>query len=380
MQILPSRTVLQNNTKLWDLFYSNMAATMTNNKSLTYALLSEPQPGSETFTSHNNTSQQYNDAEWFDQGAMTVPLLIFCVIVFIFGVVGNALIIVFFVTKKKMTEMITYHVWIMLLAISDLFTCVTGFAFFVVIRHQNHFSVVLARASNVCMLVTIFTLCGLAYDRYKAIGEPFSNSQNSRNRVLAVFIVIVFMCGWLEYLYTCLDKIFVSPLHSLLLYSIMYVVTDCLFPVAFMTILYIRLSRKLAEITCLLHQQESSPSTTKALSRRNAEALRIIKALTFLYVLNVVPVRLTKISLEYGLYLNVWPEHSRQLDMGIQITMLLLFTNNCVNCVVYAGRMTEFKHFICRLFKPWASFEERQHIKFTSVRYTPSLTQGVTQV
>ena len=323
-----------------------------------------------------NETQQVYSSSWFDQGAMAIPLLLFCIFIFIFGVIGNVMIMIYFITKKKMKEMITYHIWIMLLAVSDLFTCVAGFSFFVIIRDQDHFSIALARTSNVCMLVAIFALCGLAYDRYKAIADPFS-FKNNKSRILVLYFVIVFACCWLEYMYFCLDRVLVDPLQNMIFYSALYVITDCIFPVAFMAILYHRLSLRLNEITKPLQQQ--SPATKNALVKRNNEALKIIKALTFLYVINVVPVRLTKITLEYVLYLNLWPDCFKSISMAIQIMMLLLFTNNCINCLVYAGRMKDFRRFIFRLFKPWASFEEHQPI-FTSVRYSPSLTQEVTQV
>ena len=332
-----------------------------------------PQP---SFIIRLNGTQQVYSSMWFDQGVMGIPLLLFCIFVFIFGVIGNVMIIIFFITKKKMKDMITYHVWIMLLAVSDLFTCVAGFSFFVIIRDQDHYSIALAHTSNVCMLVTIFALCGLAYDRYKAIADPFS-FKNNRGRIIIFYFVIVFACCWLEYMYFCLDRVLVDPLRNMIFYSALYIITDCVFPVTFMAILYHWLSLRLNEITKPLRKQ--SPATKNALVKRNNEALKIIKALTFLYVINVVPVRLTKIALEYVLYLNLWPDCYKGISIAIQITMLLLFTNNCINCLVYAGRMKDFRRFIFRLFKPWARFEEHQPI-FTSVRYSPSLTQEVTQV
>ena len=134
-----------------------------------------------------------------------------------------------------------------------------------------------------------------------------------------------------------------------------------------MIILYSRLSNKLDELTKPLREQ--TPKTSNALFRRNREALKIIKVLTAVYVINIVPVRVIKVALEYCLYLNFWPEFNHEILIAIQSMMLLLFTNNCVNCLIYAGRMKEFRRFIIKLFKPWTQFEDRYYPS-RSLRYT----------
>lgn len=267
----------------------------------------------------------------------------FVSLIFLIGVIGNGLVIAYFLWKNKgsMRKMSSYHFLITILAAVDLLTCITGMGFY--------FHVVFVSFASTLRSFSIWMLVIISYDRFRSIVYPFK-SKWTKKRFLAIISIIFLAFLIFDLAYGTEELLqFISTSYEKFNTRIFikFLLIEIISPILLMYGFYRKISTKI--------QTDMLKSITQVNSNihlnRKAKALRVLRLLIAVFIVFIVPGRI------YMMVLMVLLPHGNiststtliwyQLGM---ITMFSSFLNNTVNVLVYAYIMKDFRRFLINIF------------------------------
>jgi len=272
-------------------------------------------------------------------GVGDTVLVVFYGLIFILGIIGNSLIFVFFGFRMK--GLATYRLFLIHLAIADC-TCsvVTPIVYMyetVSPRWQlgTASCKILQVIPSVSITVSGWILCGIAYERYRAIIHPLKRRLSSR--------AIHAYCGLLWLLASIVFTPHILKLgmrggncrltfenaQEALVTTIFHFSVQNLLPLLAMFYFFYHMYRA-------SRSHNRLPVQTLLMTVVAFAICSIPQALFYLTVLSI--------HLYYTDYDNP------RLYVKIYTWLLVMLYSNCVvNCVIYAGKFEQFRNFITRL-------------------------------
>lgn len=271
------------------------------------------------------------------------------------GIIGNALIIVYFGFKEK--KRTSYNLFILLLAITDLVGSISylaGLTHYVVGRWSfgSVACKLVAPLGSLCLGISSFLIMGMAYERCRGITKPLSVRKIKRKHVYLYFLFA--SIGWLVYRIpyllaydNCHDKCQIYSIYfftpdQIMAYVVIEQVGKFIFPWILMSYFYYQIRKA-------LQYRENSVQNTTAL-RHNKAALRTLRVLIISFMICVGVWSFFSMILYYVILYGTVRNGGTTLHVILStVFQCFVFLNNVVNCFVYAGYMKDFRRFLKKL-------------------------------
>ena len=280
---------------------------------------------------------------------------LFCLPIIIIGILGNSLIIVYFIKTQKngLKKMSSYHFLIIQLAIADLLVSSCSPLVFLVQEYKVLISDFFCKMNSLFLFafpsISCWILVLLSYERDQAIIYPFKPKTKKWKLQIACFIIwVVFCLAYLKLsLHTelqnggCIGTLNVEAL----IYTIFTFVSDCLVPLTFMAFFYVRMSRNMKSIECF-----DKNIGNNQIIKRKKRALKTVLCLTIAYTLFVVPGRIMVLVMDFLLYFE-----EKLILSSFSLTFLTIWKlvvlqwimiNNLANVFIYFILMKDFRRFL----------------------------------
>lgn len=271
------------------------------------------------------------------------------------GIIGNALVIVYFGFKEKRKA--SYDTFITLLAISDFAGCILVFAQWLeVIAFHLPFSFescsLLLTLSSWCVCVSSYLIMGMAFERYRGITRPLSKKIHRKH---VYFYCLVVCIGWTLYgmpaflVYSTRGEqctyhggigFFSADEHFA--YIVVFGTIRDVIPLHLMVFIYVKIRRELKKHEVLLE--------TATTSRRNRTALKTLKMLILSFIICVSFSGGVNAAI-LGIFTYFPAIYSPWMRTLIAFQTCVLSLNNAVNCFVYAGYRKNFRTYLLALFR-----------------------------
>ncbi|XP_066929407.1 neuropeptide Y receptor type 6-like [Clytia hemisphaerica] len=268
-------------------------------------------------------------------------------ILFCLGVSGNLLVITYYGIHKR-RNMTAHNVFKIQLAITDILVCIVVplhmYEDYVLKRHIENRIYRFATVFPMYVAVTVsaLILCGMSYERYRKITEPFAKPW-SKSRVCWICFGFWISCSPFA-VEGILEIINPQMLTDRVLFGfhIVLLLFECIIPIRFMLWCYQRIRFHLEERSiwmCDNHIRQ----------KQNKIALETLKRLVLVFAVCVTPGRLMSVTLNAIGWAVGGNKRNRALIYAIQIATFLFYINNAVNCLIYVSQDHKFrKWLLCR--------------------------------
>ena len=303
----------------------------------------------------------------------------------ILGCLGNTLIIIFF-TRTRSGNIMRRHPYTLFfvhLACADLFACIMTPTYYLPqdISHGRWFfgrflcEYTIFVPTGVAMYASCWILFGVIYERYRSLVHPFR--AKIRRKHIHVFClgawILSFVFHLPYFMATSLDKdpetgVFVcvsSPSKlfttnsSIVFYYTLRLVFQSFLPVLLMVYYYFQIHKAM---NCSQRRRATLGVKTDISSRLRIQKHSIMRAIrvaliifSFTIIMNNLG-QLTRAVMK-SYYQSTW-ESSFLLRSVVDFFIRFLAINNIVNCIIYAGSMSNFRKFVidvlrCRYCYCW---------------------------
>lgn len=301
------------------------------------------------------------------------------------GVPGNILILVFFITRCKLSKISLHHLLISFLAIPDLCVCF-GFTIMKYAEFTSKRSVQdkdddywMLRGSfgkitcqyvksfplHVAPAISAWTLVGVSAERYLKITSPFC--KRIKKRVVFLYIGLLWVTAYcvtlpltLSAIYNpmtqyCIDKDdnLAVNIHHFLIQSLLI---ECIIPSTVIFYLYIKLKQfllhdeqtvKTLDGNCTSSQ--SSRNQDSAVMKRRVKSIQTVKWLFILFLVTMLPGRIAhavRIILDIH---NISVSINTYTEITIQVFQIYVYFNNTINIYIYYWKNLKFRKFLLRI-------------------------------
>ena len=286
-----------------------------------------------------------------------INIILSCVTLVV-GVVGNALILLYFSTRTKhLREMSSYHFFIIQLALTDISVCIfvplaeVHGTFYKESWHTGEFTCLWLSVIpyHVATGVSGWQLVTLSFDWYRKIVHPFKWQLNKR-MVLLITIIIwgLSYCTvlpiTLTFRYnasseTCFNK---DTLLSEIYHSCVQSATiECLLPILSMSILYRKTSRKI-----LSEGAEQLNRENYEYFEQRKKAVKTIKWLIILFTLTVLPGRIVHVIRSMWGFLDAGSIRHDVVLSVIEFMDKWIIVNSLINIFVYCKINKRFYEYL----------------------------------
>lgn len=276
----------------------------------------------------------------------------------ILGIIGNSLVIVYF--AFKVVKKTSYHIFMLLLALTDLIGCVAFLFEWLQFVASGWFlgtsmCKFLGTLDMVSLGISSFLMTGMAYERYRGITKPLAPNKIRKNHVYLYFAFV--SCLWVVFLtpyfmghyiksniqkcfYTQLDSLFSVDEHYLY-YITVEQFLKIIFPFIAMSYCYYQIKQTL---TC-----QQSSLQNPVITKRNKNVLGTLKILIVVFAICVGLSSLSQsIFFLYVRYKSLNFQSSME-SLFRDFVCCFLFVNNVINVFVYAGYVKEFRLYLKKL-------------------------------
>jgi len=294
-----------------------------------------------------------------------VYLHIACGNLLVIGVIGNTLIIVYFliINLKKLERMSPYHFLITYLAVVDVFVSI-GVPISYFNKEYWSSNEFLCKYSNTFLGMTLPTssnwiLVVISYERYRKMVSPFKAP--IRKKIL--FVVLVALLVTCTGCYIPLMKIHLFTNNECLSYanilnskttitayfvgSLFY---DCLIPSILMVWFYFKISVNVKQF----HDTNKTSDQNHELQNhtRKKVALKTLRTLIIMYILFVFPGRFFSASVILIMVKAplFYSQHYIALVKAYNLMEISVYLNNMGNIFIYAWLIVGFRRFLKRVF------------------------------
>jgi 7 transmembrane receptor (rhodopsin family). len=265
------------------------------------------------------------------------------------GIIGNALVIIFFLRYKRKTtaskQLSSYHFLIVQLAVIDLLVCVVKKVYREYrYNYKDETKAVIALTIVIILLSSsCWALALLSFERYRTIVHPFKEKlSKKRLSLISLCISLFIITFWLTVVTASMSDL--SFIQRLTLEALGYIIIDLVAPLMSMCYFYHRISNVL-QLQLTIADTGGDIRSNDA-TRRKKKVLKTLKYLIAIYAICVAPGRIS-----YLIYMYV-PLSYNMREAGfhiLEISTFLIFTNNVANIFVYVGMMGDFRRFLFKV-------------------------------
>lgn len=296
------------------------------------------------------------------------------VLTLVLGFTGN-LIVLIVIARKKIRMWRPHEIFILNLAISDLMLITIFLPFqiyiFLVEFHPSVFYCkFIACLITVALGVSIFTLTVMAIHRCYVITNPFKHGTVSQQSVM-VWLVLV----WILSIGLVVPRILVSTAYSnrciqqwpdqnlKKLYTVSLIIARFVIPLFIISFAYFRIAKDLARSSAPRFDcDENGHIKTRIASRENVEVTKTLAVIVILFVLCMLPFRLSTIVMLFG--------NEDQVLLARKIrryTSILTVIHSCMNPIAY-GTLTKrnFRSWLARYARWVNSLIQCKHLQHKS--------------
>ncbi|XP_022783148.1 galanin receptor type 1-like [Stylophora pistillata] len=280
------------------------------------------------------------------------------IVVFIVGIIGNSVVCVAVIRRKRMRT--SNNIFTFNLALCDLLNVViflpTQMAAFE--NNQNwatgnfmcHFTYILV---PLCLSASIGTLLAITSDRYRAIAYPMKPRLSGRKVkiILAVIWITSFViCSPLLYVAGIVrpgpgkvycDETWPDPLYSELYWNFIFVIQYIL-PLAIIVVLAVLIAVKIRKNNTMKMLPKSSQVIAAAVRQRMKQTSKItnmLVALVILYAICMLPQHVVFLWSKYG---DLW--NSKYFVYVLRFSNVFPMANSAFNPIAYGTLNKEFKN------------------------------------
>lgn len=260
-------------------------------------------------------------------------------LIFVMGILGNVLIIVFFGFKMK--QMTSFRLFLIHLAITDCLCSIMAPFIYIheLVSPKWELGTVSCKVLPVIPSVTItisaWILCGISYERYRAIAHPLKKrfSPAVVHGYCGLLWIISILC-FIPHFIMLTDSDGHCRLHlktkaQAMGTTFMYFGIQCFIPLFILTVFFVYIYKQ-----------------SRNHSKIPVQAL-LLSVICFAFC--ELPQTLFYISaLVIHLY---FPDFSHPVHLKVYTWLLvLLYANSVMNCFIYAGKFKKFRHYIGTFF------------------------------
>ena len=292
----------------------------------------------------------------------TVLLFIMYMCLFLFGISGNLLIIIYFGWKLRKNRNRNYHIFIVHLACVDFLCCliVPGLKLTNIIQSgfwaEMNFYYGKLHCKYVQSIgwltvgVSAWILVGINYERHQAIEHPL------KKRLRLVYIVVYFVFCWiilLPFVFYSSEALTPSVNEgcvvrhdsSYYIYLPVLVVLEnlfrCIIPITLMLLYLLRINNT-------LKFSKTRHEIYRGQRERNKKVLRVLWVTTGAYIF----------STSFGHTVSIFVELDNRYKIFdlknyvhiFQWCFSLFYLNSIMNCFIYAGGYQDFRRFVFQCF------------------------------
>ena len=301
-----------------------------------------------------------------------------CIFMFVVGVPGNLLILIFFTTRSRLSKISLHHLLISLLALPDLLVCLgyTTMKFGKidfqadwrnekVVNDNNKW--VLGEMTceyyktfpiHVAPAISAWTLVGLSFERYWKITRPFHKPV--KKKLVLLIIALLWFSAYCVTLPMTLSAVY-DPvnlhclngeeklpvgIHHLLVQSLLI---ECIIPCFFIFYLYTKLKKfLLLEETTTTLSSCNERNNNLAIERR-IKSIQTVKWLFILFLATMLPGRIVHASRIILSLQKAWTS-DHYTEITLNIFQKCIYLNNTINIFIYSWKNREFRGFVLRFF------------------------------
>lgn len=292
------------------------------------------------------------------------------VLTLVLGFTGN-LIVLIVIACKKIRMWRPHEIFILNLAISDLMLITIFLPFqiyiFLVEFHPSVFYCkFIACLITVALGVSIFTLTVMAIHRCYVITNPFKHGTVSQQSVM-VWLVLV----WILSIGLVVPRILVSTAYSnrciqqwpdqylKKLYTVSLIIARFVIPLFIISFAYFRIAKDLARSSAPRFDcDENGHIKTRIASRENVEVTKTLAVIVILFVLCMLPFRLSTIVMLFG--------NEDQVLLARKIrryTSILTVIHSCMNPIAYGTLTKNFRSWLTRYARWVNSLIQCKHLQ-----------------
>ena len=290
-----------------------------------------------------------------------------CIVLSTLGIFGNSLIVVYFVRKSKwrITKLSSYHFLIILLAVTDLFMCVSlSYTYYVEWNWKmNQWTCEYGQVYFKLSFPNLSFWFLISYERYRNIVRPF-DGRTYRRKYMAIILAMIGICipipfvlrqfdhfrfKWQELGNNGVTLCYVDVTNATMIeyHATLIGLALLAFAPTGLTVYYYK---KISNY--MRNEERNSQNVGQAadkIRQRNKRALRVILLLILTYVVTSIPAR----GFVYFYWHHLIFEFDQILYPGWEILVALDYfshsvtlLNNVINFVVYGCLMKGFQQFL----------------------------------
>lgn len=284
--------------------------------------------------------------------------------VLIFGIIANSLVVIFFAFKIKRHT--TFRWFIVQLAIADCIVCIItpGLTFYLMYNNGNWYlgpflCKVITPIGFITVNVSAWILCAIAYERFRAIGNPLKPRYSRKHvNLICMFMWIGSIIVALPlFLYTDVRGSQCVPVWNRdqhLVLGIIGLISQSVIPILLMGFTF------LAIRNAFVKQELNTSNTLKGFNdRQKSKSIRLKSKMTTqtlliafgVFVLCSLPYNLlyviAVVMFRFDVYSTTEKMHQIQIydQVGFWLSYLVVL-NSVMNCLIYAGKFPTFRRFI----------------------------------
>ena len=316
--------------------------------------------------------------------------ILWYIMILIVGGVGNCIVIDVILRSKKIKRSAPFNVYILALAIVDLVIALVGLPIYVMSTsfYDHPFGL---SGEIVCKIwsgyfvqfwmavVDIFLLAAICLERRKAIINPFSTLNQRRALKTVLIVVALFLLGGLVQSPTLVGLHYgknnatvgnhchysYTEKESIILYFFVLIM-EYIVTLFIMVICYLQVKQHITNLQTKMDRTltHMTVSHNKPIFQKYNRTIETMKLVILAYFICITPNEVLYMVFQFG--------HIEGISWNteyFQISVLLRFTNACINPILYSfhsklfrGHFKELYPSVTKSFYSWVHSPRRQHV------------------
>lgn len=304
------------------------------------------------WSEHGNVSQNRTEAvdSSTEQAVMILQLLCFSIIIVV-GSVGNALICLAILSRKKRK---TSEYFILNLAITDLSTSIISIPLDIIERLAGYFPFgsflckLVYPLQTILMAVSVATLLAMSLERHRAIMHPLKPRMKGRKPIVMIFVIwfgssllvspYIYVLGFDGF--NCIENWPGTAFVKAYTMSVFIVLYIC--PLCGITVAYVRIGRKLYRdinnMKVIMADSEgglTGKQMLKTRAHRNVRIVKIFVTAVVAFAVCMLPNHIMWLWNDYG-----DGGSSKYFTDLLVFTNILVYANSCINPFIFGTLQT----------------------------------------
>lgn len=322
-------------------------------------------------SSHNNLTQESTESN-VNVYMKSLKLILYAII-FLVSAIGNILVCIIIIKKRRMKTVTNY--FILNLALADLTLTLICIPFDIPVQEMDYIwpygsfmCNILYPLQTMSLFASVFTLTAVSLTRYWAILHPLRRQLSTTN---AKWLIVVI---WL------LSIVPVSPYISVLgigettgscdenwsddrsrkIYTVSLFIAQYIVPLSMIGIAYVSIGRELGK-------KKSTPENKFLQNAQNVEASKVIHmlvAVTILFAVCVLPTNIMWLWLDFG---NAEEQFSYFWEL-VAFCNILTFANSAANPVCYSITNANYRKEIKIILKACFTKQDERSLRSDEMR------------